>query len=69
MVVVLGLEDEEGGDGRKWTLVPDVSEIIDGLDVVDLVKFLGVLGLLLFLQIFTGEPNFPGVEEFRHSLN
>ena len=50
-------------------MTPDVGEVIDGLDVVDLVKFLGVLGLLLFLQIFTGEPNFPGVEEFRHSLN
>ena len=66
MVKVLGLKDEEGGDGGEWTLVPDVGEIIDGLDVVDLVEFLCVLGLLLFLEIFTGEPNFPRVEEFRH---
>ena len=66
MVEVLGLKDEEGGDGGEGALVPDVGEIMDGAEGVDLMKFLAIFGLLLFLEILIGEPDFPGVEEFRH---
>ena len=39
---------------------------MDGAEGVDLMKFLAIFGLLLFLEILIGEPDFPGVEEFRH---